>query len=259
MRKSRWGVMALVALLVMAGALLASGASEKEEEPSLLVYCGAGLKAPMEELADSFTQDTGIEVRLTYGGSGKMLAQAEVSGRGDLLVVGAKPYYDVAVEKGLIDEGEDIAWHVPMIAVTAGNPLGIEALSDLDQKDVKLVLGDKEATATGKAAERILEKAGLSHLSDAAVGRTATVNELVVQLEIGAANASITMQDQLVGRDDLLGVPIPDEDNHKMVIPAGTLVASAHPRQARAFLDWIAGESARAVWDAHGFPPVRKE
>lgn len=259
MTKKRMAVMGLVALFLVASALFVKSAAARESEASLLVYCGAGLKAPMEELADSFTRDTGIEIRLTYGGSGKMLAQAELSGQGDLLVVGAKPYYDVAVEKGLIEVGRDIAWHVPMIAVTAGNPLGIEALSDLDQPDVKLVLGDEEATATGRAAERILEKAGLSHLSDAAVGRTATVNELVVQLEIGAANASITMQDQLVGRDDLLGVPIPDEDNHKMVIPGGTLVASRHPAKARAFLDWIASERARAVWDAHGFPPVRKE
>ena len=58
--------------------------SNQETHEPLFVYCGAGMKDPMDEIAAAFTEKSGIEVNYKYAGSNTLLSQIELTEIGDI-------------------------------------------------------------------------------------------------------------------------------------------------------------------------------
>ena len=78
-------------------------AAAKVAEP-LLVLCAAGLKPPVENIAREFEQAEGVKIQLQFGGSQTLLANLEVSQRGDLFIAAEDFYAQLAREKNLVRE-----------------------------------------------------------------------------------------------------------------------------------------------------------
>ncbi|MCK4270507.1 MAG: substrate-binding domain-containing protein, partial [Methanogenium sp.] len=119
---------------------------------TLLVYCGAGLRDPMDEIAEVFRQKEGISVDYIYGGSAQLLSQMELVKQGDAYMPGAKSYIDSAAEKGFISKSEKTVYHVLGIIVPKGNPKNIQCLDDLTKEGVRVAIGEPSGPAVGKAA-----------------------------------------------------------------------------------------------------------
>ena len=83
----------LTALAVLVFAVFSAGCitGENYEGEQLLVYSGAGLKAPMAEIASVFSEEYGVDVQLTYGGSGVLFSQMETTKLGDIFIPGGVP------------------------------------------------------------------------------------------------------------------------------------------------------------------------
>ncbi|MCD6052014.1 MAG: hypothetical protein K0Q55_3432, partial [Verrucomicrobia bacterium] len=54
--------------------------------PTLVVYCAAGLKKPVEVIAKQFQAEEGVEVQLQFGGTGTLLSQIRVAKQGDMFI-----------------------------------------------------------------------------------------------------------------------------------------------------------------------------
>ena len=112
----------------------------------------------MDEIGILFEQENGVKVEYNYAGSNALLSGIEISKQGDVYMPGATMYIEKAKEKGFVDYEQNVAYHVPVIAVPKGNPANIRCLNDLTKPGVKVILGDPEAAACGKIANKILEK-----------------------------------------------------------------------------------------------------
>src|SRR5205823_4614409 len=72
-----WGPTAFaVSAIVLAGlvGLLAWKPAKEIDQTPLVVFCAAGLKAPVEEAAREYEKEYGVPINLTYGGSETQLA-----------------------------------------------------------------------------------------------------------------------------------------------------------------------------------------
>ena len=76
-------IFSTVVILVLLFLLLNIG-GKREKTDTLLFYCAAGMKAPVEAAAKQYEAEYGIAIQLQYGGSGTLLSSLEVSGVGDL-------------------------------------------------------------------------------------------------------------------------------------------------------------------------------
>ncbi|MEA2004524.1 MAG: molybdate ABC transporter substrate-binding protein [archaeon] len=225
-----------------------------EEPRSLLVYCGAGMRKPMDEIGSLFEEEHGVSVNYNYAGSNTLLSQMELTQKGDIYIPGATYYFDLAREKGLTDYEQLIAYHVPVIAVPKGNPAGITSLDDLAKPGVTVILGDSKAAAIGKLANKILEKNGLYDAVDAnVIARCATVNELIVYMSMKQADASIIWRDLVVNSEKIEIIEIPREQNIIKIIPIGTLTSSGQKDTAKKFVDFVASPAGKAIFEKHGF------
>lgn len=227
--------------------------SDDAEDPVLLVYCGAGMKDPMEEIAGLYRQERGVGIEYTYGNAAQLLSQIELLQSGDAYMPGARPYIQTAIDKGYVNRSVDVVYHVLIIAVPKGNPANITNLSDLTRPGVRVALGEPDGPAIGKAAQKMLQRDGLWEAVNAnTVVTAATVNELVVYLEMGQADATIIWED-LYNPMTMDIVEIPKEMGVVDIVPIGSLNCSQNPSQADDFVNFVASDEAKAIFTKHGF------
>jgi len=225
-----------------------------EETHSLLVYCGAGMRQPMDEIGSLFEGEYGIPINYNYAGSNTLLSQMELTQMGDVYMPGATYYFDIAKEKGITDYEQRVAYHVPVIAVPKGNPAGITSLADLAKPGVTVILGDSKAAAIGRLGDKILEKNGIyDTVANNTIARGATVNELIVYTSMKQADASIIWGDLVVNSEKMEIVEIPREQNIIKIIPIGTLMFSEQKDAATKFVDFVASPEGKAIFEKHGF------
>ena len=244
---------AMVFLLLSIVSVYAQDVSEK----SLLVYSGAGLRKPMDEIGKVFEEKFGVKIDYTYAGSAQNLSQLQLVGEGDVYIPGDLYYYEQAKEKGLTIYEKDIAYHIPVIAVPKGNPAGIKSLDDLCRNDVEIVLGDEKAAAIGKVSQKILTNNNIAEeVNKNVVAKTATVNELVVYIAMKQADGAIIWEDNVNGVEDIEIVRIPNEKNEIKTIPVCVLSFTDKKELAIQFADFVASETGKGIFEKHGFKPL---
>ncbi|MBN1376669.1 MAG: molybdate ABC transporter substrate-binding protein [Dehalococcoidia bacterium] len=243
---------AIAVLLITIGVLGCT--SKSQEAQSIMVYSGAGMRKPMDEIGVVFQQKYGTQVTYNYAGSNALLSQMELTKEGDAYMPGETMYIEIAKEKGLTDYQQLVCYHIPIITVPKGNPANITCLEDLAKPGIKLIFGDPEVAATGKTAKGILEKNGLYKAAwENVIATLPTMNEVMVQIALGQADASINWWDTVKAVEDIEVVEISKEQNSIEIIPIGVTTFSKHPETARKFVDFCASSEGKAIFEKCGF------
>jgi molybdate transport system substrate-binding protein len=146
----------LLLALVLLTALPCQGAQYRRE---LHFFCGSAVRVPMDEIVRAYRAERGVQVFVTYGGSGTLLAQMELSRRGDVYLSGSPDFISLGERKGLLVKGTErnVAYLVPSIIVPKGNPARVRTLADLARKDVRVGIGNPETVCLGLYAVELLE------------------------------------------------------------------------------------------------------
>lgn len=149
--------LAILLLLIVSFFLLCVDQAFATEEVFLLA--GAASLPPMQDLVKEFTEETGIPVQANFGGSGGLLSQYRLTGRGDLYFPGSVDFMTIARRDGLIDIASEttVVYLMPAINVRKGNPLGITSLADLARPGVRVVIGNPESVCLGVFAVEMAE------------------------------------------------------------------------------------------------------
>ena len=239
----------MAAIIILCGAVSA-------DPVHLLVYSGAGLKKPMEEIKTAYESNHDVAIEYVYAGSAQLLAQIQLSGKGDVFIVGSEEVYKDAQIKKLAGTPELVAHHTPCIAVQKGNPKHILSLEDMAKPGITVILGDPKANAIGLSAQKIIEKNKLSGITANTVAETATVNELVLQLAMGQADAAIVTKDSIVHSPKVDCIEIAPDKNIEQIIPVGILTCSNHKTEAESFAGFIASPAGKELFRKNGFEPV---
>jgi len=237
----------IVCLLVAAGctstssSATGSGQSAAVTTPaasqgSILVYAGAGLKAPLDEIGPLFTEKTGIAVQYNYGGAGTLVSQMNLTRKGDVFMPGSTTEFKTAKSQGLVNESKLVAYHIPVIAVQKGNPKNITTLADFARPGLKVALGDANATAIGKASTKMFAALNISAAVEKnVVSRTPTINELTVIMQTGQADAAVLTLDQYDAKTmDMITIPL--SQNVVLITPIGATTFSQNTDAANQFV-----------------------
>jgi molybdate transport system substrate-binding protein len=259
----------IILLLLLIGAIVIAGCTTPQPnstpittvttpphgtQGSILVYSGAGLKAPMEEIGHLFAQKHGIDVQYTYGGSGMLITQMNLTRKGDVFIPGSTVEYNTAKNQSLVGPYQLVAYHVPLIAVQKGNPKNITTLQDFARPGLKIALGDINATAVGKAGAKMFKKLNITDAVEKnVITRTPTINELVVIMNTGQADASLLTLDN-VNPNTMDSITIPTSINEVLVVPVGVTTFTENQESARKFVDFVSSTEGKAVFAKHGFP-----
>lgn len=219
---------------------------------TLMIYCGAGMTDPFQEISDAFKEETGCEMNVSFANAGQIQSQITTSGEGDLFIAGAAEELQ-PVEK-FVESKKDLVRHIPVLAVQTGNPKNITGLASLAEDGVTLIMGDTEATPIGKIAKKALTDAQLFDKITLAAS-TPTAPQMSTALAAGEADAAIVWKENCKV-DGVEIVETGDLDAYIKTIPAATLNCASDPDAAAAFNEYLATDTATAIWEKYGYEIV---
>jgi molybdate transport system substrate-binding protein len=246
--------------MVFTGILLLTsvGGCAGARPKTLTAFVGSASKPPVEEAARAFQEKTGIEVYLTFGGSGSLLSQIELSKSGDLYIPGSPDYMVKAERQGMVDPSSEqkIAYLVPVMAVPRGNPANIKSLADLARPGVRVGIGNPEAVCLGLYAVEIFD---FNHMLDS-VSQNIVVH--AKSCEDTATLVSLKSVDAVIGWDvfqhwdpaDIEVVYLAPEQLPRIAyVPGAVLKFSSNADNARKFLEFLVSPEGQAIFQKWGY------
>ena len=247
---------AVVIALVLIGCKAENPEESASEAKELLLYCGAGIRPPVEQMVEVFGREHGVKVITDYAGSEVLLSKIELTRKGDLYMPGDKSYVDQAEQEGMILSQKSVCYFVPTILVQKGNPKNIRGLQDLLKAGLKLGLGDAKACAIGRKTKQIFAKNDIAweDIEKNLVFQSMTVNELGMQIKADSLDAVI-IWDAVAKyyRDDGTEIPIPVEQNVISTVDIGVLTFSENRSLAEKFVQFAASERGRDIFAENNY------
>ncbi len=253
----------LLVLSALAAFLLISLLHSKPSLPSkqaakkpLIIYCAAGIKPPVEAAARLYEQTWGVAIQIQYGGSGTLLSNLRVAGRGDLFLAADDTYLQLAQTNHLLDEIIPLARLTPVIAVRKGNPKRIRGIDDLFRVDV--ALANPDAAAIGKTTRELLRKMDRwTALENRVRVFKPTVNDVANDIKLGTVDAGIIWDATARQYPDLEMVAVPAFASGEQTVAIGVLKSSKHPTTALHFTRYLgARDQGLKEFARCGYQPV---
>lgn len=244
----------IAAVVILCGCGVKSSEESDSEAKELLLYCGAGIRPPVDELVEVFGRLYGVKVAIDYAGSEVLLSKIKLGRRGDLYMPGDSYYIEQAAGAGMILSQKTVCYFVPVILVQKGNPKNIRSLPDLLRSGLKLGLGDPNACAVGRKTLDVFAKNNISwtDVEKNVAFLSMTVNELGMQIQARSLDAVIVW-DAVARYYANYGdeVPIPIENNCVSTVDIGVLTFTKNKKLAEKFLEFAASGQGQAIFKKH--------
>ena len=232
-------------------------ANQPSAKPQLMVYCAAGLKKPVEAVADAYRKEFGVDVQLQFGGTGTLLSQIRVAKQGDLFIAADAGSVKDARKYEAVREAIPMVRQYPVIAVQDGNPKKLQSLADLMRDDVKAAVANPGAASIGKSTQAAFGDQWDKLAAKITVMKP-TVTELAADLSLGTVDAAVIWNSTVPQFKGITAVRVPELDAKAEEASVTVLTACKQPQAALKFARFMTAlEKGGAIFKANGFEPVQ--
>ena len=257
----------------------ANGAQDTRsaQTTELTVFAAASMTETLNQIAEDYkTVEPNVSLTFNFASSGDLLSQIKEGADCDVFI-SAAPKQMNALDGSLKDDADknpddldellegtriDLLENKVVLAVPEGNPKGIESFDKLADRlgagEGFLAIGNSDVPV-GQYTRKIFAHYGLDEQSLADAGVLtygSNVKEVTTQVSEGAVDCGIIYATDAYSA----GLESVDEATADMcgqvIYPAAVLRNSAHPDEAKAFLDYLTGEDAGKVFESVGFTPL---
>lgn len=241
------------------------------------VYAAASLTESLDQIIAKFTEaHPNVTITPNYGSSGTLVDQIKEGAACDIFISAASKQMnqiDVTADAEVNTDGSDfvvqgtrldLLENKCVLAVPEGNPAGINSFDDLkaafDQPDFLFAMGG-ESVPVGAYTQKIFAFLGLDEAALAAAGKitygedvkgvTSAVSEATAKAGViygsDAYSAGLTAVD--TATEEMTG--------GKVIYPAAQISTGTNPELAAAFLEYLQGAEAGAIFESVGFATLK--
>ncbi|MGB9244904.1 MAG: molybdate ABC transporter substrate-binding protein [Candidatus Acidiferrales bacterium] len=225
----------------------------------ITVSAAISLKDALDEISHLYTSEhVGAEVHFNLGGSGTLQRQIEQGAPVDIFISASPKEMDSLQSQGLLlnDTRKDLVRNSVVLIVPAGS--SISSFQDLARAGVKTVaVGEPQTVPAGKYAQEVLTHFGIYDQLKSKLVLAKDVRQVLAYVETGNADAGIVYAtDAKISKKVTVVATAPEDSHSPVVYPAAVIKNSKNAAGAKAFLEFLAGEKARAVFQKYGFIPA---
>ena len=258
----------IVALVLLIGAalnpLFGGGKKEAPANPpvTILVAAAASLEYSYKnDLIPLFRQKyPWITVEGTYDSSGKLQTQIEQGLAADVFMSAAERQMNALVEKNLVAAGSVRPLLENKIVLIKGAGIAT-AVSGFQTADLArtIALGDPASVPAGQYAKEAFTSLGIWEAVSAKASFGTNVTEVLNWVGEGSADAGVVYATDAATtkKVEIIAEAPAGSLATKVIYPVGMIAASAHPAEAKLFIEFLASAEALAVFTAYGFSPAR--
>ena len=239
-----------------AGETTAARAGESTE---ILVAAAASLKNAYEdELIPMFQEQyPGVTVKGTYDSSGKLQTQIEEGLEADVFMSAAAKQMTALDEEGMIESDTitSLLENKIVLIVPTGSSTGIEKFEDIEKAET-IALGDPASVPAGQYAEEALTSLGIWDKIQDKVSFGTNVTEVLNQVAASSADAGIVYATDAASMADKVEVVAEAPEGSlakKVIYPVAVVKNTAHPGEAKNFVEFLKTDEAMKVFEEYGF------
>jgi molybdate transport system substrate-binding protein len=228
---------------------------------AITVAAAADLNVALTELARMYQQQTGENVKLSFGSSGNLFNQIQNGAPFDLFLSADEDYPRQLIKLGLAESSSFYRYAVGKLVlwVAASSPLDVERRGInvlLDSSVKKIAIANPQHAPYGRAAEAALRHYGIYDK----VANRLVLGENVSQAaqfvesgnaQVGLVALSHAMAPTMRGKRRYWQIP---QDAYPPVNQAAVIPSrSSHKKQAERFLEFLKTSDASPVLERYGF------
>lgn len=244
-------------VIVTAGAWLAAAPAFAADRP-VTVFAAASLKNALDEVGAAYAARTGGEARFSYAGSPAIARQIEQGAPADIYISADSAWVDYLADRKLIVASSRRNLLTNRLALIAPADAKVSLKVARGMPLAKALGGGRLAVAGADVPAGRYAKAALTNLGvwNSVSGRLAQAENVRAALQFVARGESpygivYDTDAKAEPRVKIVGL-FPDSSHPRIVYPAALVAGSRNP-QAGAFLSFLSGPEARAVFGKHGF------
>ncbi len=239
------------------------------ENVELIVFAAASMTETLTEISDLYKEVApNVTLSFNFDSSGKLKTQIEEGADCDLFISAAQlqmNQLDSAADPSVNTDGldfvlqgtrVDLLENKVALVVPDGNPAGIESFQDLLTDKLTLLSIGNSDVPVGQYTLEILEYLGTSADELEAAGKITyggNVKEVTTQVDEAAADAGIVYATDAFSAELTVVDTATSEMCAQVIYPAAVLNISQHQDEAKAFLEYLQGDEAMAVFASVGF------
>lgn len=263
--------LAMLFTLAACGSPAAPSKGEKEE---IIVFAAASMTETLNQVKDVYEKENNVTITYNFDSSGTLKTQIQEGADCDLFISAGQKQMnqlDLSSDKEINKEGLDfvagdtrlnLLENKVVLVVPEGNPKSIESFDDLAARlaegSILMAMGNSDVPV-GQYTQKILNFYGLDEEALAKSGVItygSNVKEVTTQVSEGSVDCGIVYCTDAFSA----GLTVIDSASKDMcgqvIYPAAVLKTAKNPDAAKAFLDYLTGSEAMAIFEAVGFSPV---
>lgn len=246
-----------------------------EEKVELIVFAAASMTETLTELGKEYMKDhSGVSIVFNFDSSGTLKTQIQEGADCDIFISAGQKQMnqlDITADKDVNTEGLDfvlsdtrfnILENKVALAVPDDNPAKIESYEDmktgLENGDIMLAMGNSDVPV-GQYTQKILNFFGLSEeelANSGCITYGSNVKEVTTQVSEAVVDCGIIYSTDAYSAN----LKVVDVAEAKMcgqvIYPAAVMNVSKNQEEAKAFLEYLTGDEADAVFEKVGFTPI---
>lgn len=237
--------------------LVASGSPERPPAPAksgeILVFAAASLTDSLQALGSAFEKSSGVRIAFSFGASSDLERQIEAGAPANVFFSADTAKMDALEKAGLVAKADrrEFLSNVLVVVVPQGSTARIASARDLAAMP-RIALADPAAVPAGVYARRWLTSAGVWDEVSPRVIPTLDVRAALAAVAGGDVPAAVVYAtDAAVERGVRVAMTV--TDGPPIAYSVARVGASRNPAWADAFVAFLAGPQARAVFERLGF------
>ncbi|HEY9640027.1 MAG TPA: molybdate ABC transporter substrate-binding protein [Coleofasciculaceae cyanobacterium] len=224
---------------------------------TLLISAAASLQNALEAIDPQVEQANRLSVNYNFGASGALQQQIEQGAPADIFISAATRQMDALQQQGLLlnDTRRNLLTNHLVLIVPSNSTLNLTSFRQLTGASVtKIAVGEPRSVPVGQYSEELFKNLGILDQVRSKLVYGNSVRNVLAAVESGNADAGIVYTtDALISSQVKQVATAPDNLHSPIVYPIAVLKNSKNPQSARSYVQYLTGNSAKAVFQRYGF------
>ena len=233
----------------------------KKDKVLLQASFAASLSDVAKELSAQFEKENpNIQIQYNFGSSGKLQQQMEQQAPVDVFLSAGKKQIDELIQKGLVDKQDsmDLLENTLVLIVPKGSSLKLTDFSEVTDSAVKAIAVGDEGVPVGQYTQQIYEHLGIWEdvLKKASLG--SDVRTVLAWVEQGSVDCGVVYAtDAAISKQVDIVAKAPEGSHKPVIYPLAMIKNTAHPKEAKQWMDFLQSEAAASIFEKFGFQRVK--
>jgi len=253
-----FGLRALLALAALA-VPLAGGLPAARAADQVTVFAAASLKNALDDINAAWKAGTGKSATISYAASSALAKQIEQGAPADVFISADLDWMAYLSDRKLTkkDTEHQLLGNRIVLVAPADSAAKADIVKGFDLAgllgDGKLAMGNVDSVPAGKYGKEALETLGVWASVEKSIAQAENVRAALALVSTGEAPLGIVYQtDAMVAKVKVIGT-FPDDSHPPIIYPVALTVQGAKSDAAKAYLDYLKSDAAKAVFQKAGF------